>query len=468
MDHLRQSQWARQRESLAKSPFYHRLWSGKPPPARWQDVSHLPLIDKAVIRASQEQHPPFGDYLSTPLATVRRVHRTSGTTGRPMNTALSERDCAMYARVGGRAVRGVGLGPGYIAMHCLNYCLWMGGYTDHATLEAAGATVVPFGVGASEHLIRTMQEIGASAIYCTPSYPAVLERVISDSFPGLTPRDLNLRIGILTGEPGLENTAFRERVEAVWGFRARNLDGISDIVTTFAGECDHGHDLHFAAIDALLPELIDPDTAEPLSWQDGTTGELVLTHLERECQPLVRFRTGDIVTLVTTEICSCGRATPRIEVKGRADDMVIVRGVNVFPGSVAAVLNRFPALSGEFRIHLRTPPPFDRLPIEAELASGRSPDPELAKEIAAALRSAIRATAEITLLPHGTMPLERRQVASRFQEQASMTSTVMTSDVKAVRSIILNRPERLNARTHRCCPTWSSRSTGQMPIPRSM
>jgi phenylacetate-CoA ligase len=419
LEALRRSLWTRQRERLAGSPFYRRVWAGKPPPEHWQDVSGLPFIDKAEIRASQESHPPFGDYLSTPIETVRRVHRTSGTTGRPMNTALSERDCAMYARVGGRAVRAVGLGPGQIAMHCLNYCLWMGGYTDHATLEAAGATVVPFGVGASEHLVRTMQEIGATAIYCTPSYPAVLERVIAEKFPGLTPRDLNLRIGILTGEPGLENPAFRHRVEAAWGFRARNLYGISDIVTTFAGECDQGHDLHFAAVDALLPELIDPDSGEPLTWRDGTTGELVLTHLERECQPLVRFRTGDIVTLVTTEVCSCGRATPRIQVKGRADDMVIVRGVNVFPGSVAAVLNRFPALTGEFRIHLRTPPPFDRLPVEAELAIGRSADRELAQEIAAALRTAIRATAEISLLPHGTLPptegKSRRVVRSKPQ-----------------------------------------------------
>jgi phenylacetate-CoA ligase len=405
LDPLRQLLWTRQREILAASSFYRRIWSGRPPPHRWQEVSALPFIDKAAIRASQEQHPPFGDYLSTAPETVRRVHRTSGTTGRPMNTALSERDCAMYARVGGRAVRAVGLGPGHIAMHCLNYCLWMGGYTDHATLEAAGATVVPFGVGGSEHLIGTMQELGADAIYCTPSYPAVLERVIAEKFPGLTPRDLNLRIAILTGEPGLENPAFRERVEAAWGFRARNLYGISDILTTFAGECDAGHDLHFAAVDALLPELVDAETGVPLPWQDGTTGELVLTHLERECQPLVRFRTGDIVTLVTTEACACGRTTPRIQVKGRADDMVIVRGVNVFPGAVAAVLNRFPALSGEFRIHLETPPPFDRLPVQAEMVSGRSPDPDLAQNIAAALRTAIRASAEITLLPHGTLPL---------------------------------------------------------------
>jgi phenylacetate-CoA ligase len=157
----------------------------------------------------------------------------------------------------------------------------------------------------------------------------------------------------------------------------------------------------------LLPELVGADTGVPLPWQDGTTGELVLTHLERECQPLVRFRTGDIVTLVTTEACACGRATPRIQVKGRADDMVIVRGVNVFPGAVAAVLNRFPALSGEFRIHLETPPPFDRLPVQAEMVSGRSPDPDLAQNIAAALRTAIRASAEITLLPHGTLPLSQ-------------------------------------------------------------
>lgn len=404
LDGFRRHQWERQRDNLARSAFYQNLLAGKDLPQRWQDIAELPFTTKAMLRESQERRPPFGDYLATPEAFVRRVHRTSGTTGRPMNTALSEHDCAMYARVGGRAVRAVGLGPGYIVMHCLNYCLWMGGYTDHATLEAAGATVVPFGVGSSELLIRTIQELQATAIYCTPSYPTVLERLIAERFPSLKPRDLGLKIGILTGEPGLENKSFRDRVESAWGFRARNLYGISDIVTTFAGECDCGHDLHFAASDALLPELVDRDTGESLRWETGATGELVLTHLERECQPLVRFRTGDVITVTATERCACGRTSPRFQVKGRADDMIIVRGVNVFPGAVARVLNGFAALSGEFRIVLRGSPPFDRLPLEAELAPGREAAPEIAAEVAAALREATRATADITLLAPGSLP----------------------------------------------------------------
>ena len=416
---LRQDLWARQRERLACSAFYRRLWSGHEPPEDWRDIAGLPLTTKAMVRESQETHPPFGDYLATAPDRVRRVHRTSGTTGRPMNTALSERDCAMYARVGGRAARGVGLGPGDTVMHCLDYCLWMGGYTDHATLEAAGATVVPFGVGASERLIQTMRELRATAIYCTPSYPAVLERVIAERIPGLSPRGLGLRLGILTGEPGLENASFRDRVEAVWGFRARNLYGISDIVTTFAGECDAGHDLHFAAADALLPELIEPDGGEALPWRTGATGELVLTHLERECQPLVRFRTGDIVTLTTIEPCACGRTSPRLRVVGRADDMIVVRGVNVYPGAVARVLNGFAALSGEFRIRLADPPPYDRLPLEAELAPGQVAGPDLAAAVGAAIRHAVRASANVTLVPAGTLPPSEgktRRVVRRTSE----------------------------------------------------
>jgi phenylacetate-CoA ligase len=393
------------RHVLANSPFYRRLWEARAVPERVEELPALPLSDKAMLRESQAAYPPFGDYLATPEAAVSRLHRTSGTSGQAMNLALGAADARQTAEVGGRAQRAAGLGPGHRVVHCLNYQMWMGGLTDHLTLEETGATVIPFGVGSSELLVRTIRELGVSAISCTPSYPAVLEQVIAERFPGLAPRDLGLKLGLFGGEAGLDDPGFRTRLEATWGFAARNANyGVSDVFCNFASQCAHDGDLHFLALDVLYPEIVEPESGDPLPWQAGSRGELVLTHLARTCQPLVRFRTGDIVVLTATDTCACGRTAPRFRVVGRADDMVTVRGLNVFPTAVAAVVNSFPELSGEYRIVLEGPGPYDRLPLEAEVAAGGAPSAALAERLAAAVREHIRVTAEVTLAAPGSLP----------------------------------------------------------------
>jgi phenylacetate-CoA ligase len=332
------------------------------------------------------------------------VHRTGGTTGEAMNLALSETDAHETAVIGSRAQHAAGLGPGDVVAHCLNYQLWMGGFTDHTTLEATGATVVPFGVGNPQLLLRTISELGITAISCTPSYPAVLENTAREM--GIRPRDLGLRLGLFGGEAALDVPGFRERLEATWGFAARNSNyGVTDVMCNLAGQCTEQTDLHFMALDVLHPEIIDPATAEVLEWVAGTTGELVLTHLARECQPLVRFRTGDIITLTSVDQCTCGRTAPRFRVTGRADDMVVIRGVNVFPTSVAALVTAEPELSGEYRIVLDGPGPYDRLPLEIELAEGADVTESIVRErIEAGARRDLRVSATVTVLTHGTMP----------------------------------------------------------------
>ncbi len=403
---LQAERWrAQRRHVMENSPFFRRLWAGRPVPERLDDLPALPLCDKAMLRDSQAAAPPFGDYLAVPAAQVSRLHRTSGTSGQAMNLALSAADARQTAEVGGRAQRAAGLKPGQRVIHCLNYQMWMGGVSDHMTLEAAGATVIPFGVGDSALLVRTIRELAVTAISCTPSYPAVLEKVIAERFPGLAPCDLELELGLFGGEAGLDDRHFRDRLEATWGFKARNANyGVSDVFCNLAGQCARNDDLHFVALDVLAPEIIDPQTTEVLPWRDGAEGELVLTHLRRECQPLVRFRTGDIVRLTETDRCVCGRWAPRFRVIGRSDDMVTVRGINVFPTGVAAVVNAIAELSGEYRIVLATPPPHHRLPLEVELAPGRAATPELAAKVAEAVRRHLQVTAEVTLLPAGSLP----------------------------------------------------------------
>jgi len=404
----RQRCWERQRDYvLATSPLHRRAWAGAEPPRQLEALTELPLIDKETLRASQRASPPFGDYLAAPLTTIARVHRTSGTTGTAMNLALSAQDAHETAVVGGRAQSAAGLGPGHRVVHCLNYRLWMGGHTDHTTLEATGATVVPFGVGDTQLLIRTIRELGITAISCTPSYPAVIERVLAEYFPGLHPRDLGLQLGLFGGEAGLDEPEFRRHLESTWGMKARNANyGLSDVFSNFAAQTELDNDLHFIALDVLHPELIEPETGAALPWREGERGELVLTHVSRECQPLVRFRTGDIILLTGTGRARCGRTAPRFRIVGRSDDMVVVRGINVFPSQAAAILYRDNALSGEYRIVLDGPGPYDLLPVEAELAE-RPPDepPEQASNrLAAAFKLELGVTARVTLLPFGTLP----------------------------------------------------------------
>jgi phenylacetate-CoA ligase len=402
----RQSCWERQRDYVAAcSPLHQRVYGAKPLPRRLEEFAEAPLIDKEMLRESQRLHPPFGDYLAATPDRIARIHRTSGTTGTAMNLALSAKDARETALVGARAQAASGLGPGHRVVHCLNYRLWMGGYSDHATLEATGAAVIPYGVGETQGLIRLIRELAITAISCTPSYPAVLERVIAEHFPGLRPRDLGLKLGLFGGEAGLDDSDFRRRLETTWGFVARNANyGVTDVFCNFAGQSERDNDLHFMALDVLHPELIDPANAAVRPWREGERGELVLTHLSRECQPLLRFRTGDIILLTGTGPARCGRTAPRFRVVGRSDDMVVVRGINVFPAQIAAVINQHEAFSGEYRILLEGGGPYDLLPVEVERAESAPAGEALAEMLAGAIKRDLGVSARIALCPFGSLP----------------------------------------------------------------
>ena len=406
ISNYRQNAWERQSSYVAEnSVFYKRLWDGNSPPKRLEEISELPLSDKASLRLAQPASPPFGDYLAARPEKVSRLHRTSGTTGQAMNLALSARDCEITEIVGGRAQTLAGLKAGMMVVHCLNYQMWMGGLTDHLTLERTGATVVPFGVGSTELLIRTIIETGITAISCTPSYPAALEMVIAEKFPQLSPSDLGLKLGLFGGEPGIDDPAFRKRLSDTWGMQPRNANyGVTDVFCNFASECAYDNALHFVAHDVLHAELIDPDSGTLKQIEPGNSGELVLTHLIRECQPLVRFRTGDIIRIENTEVCKCGCAGFRFRVIGRSDDMVVVRGLNMFPTMVAAVVTSFEELSGDYRIVLDAPPPYDVLPVEVELAEGIQDEDALSLRLEKRFKHDLGATIRVKTVPYGTFP----------------------------------------------------------------
>lgn len=403
---VRQHFWKKQSTYVFRnSVLFKRLWNGQSPPERLEDISHLPLCTKAMLRDSQDKLPPFGDFLAIEPNQVIRLHRSSGTTGQSINFGLTKLDSEVMAQVGARSHIAAGLKPGDMVIHCLNYQMWMGGFTDHLCLEAAGATVIPFGIGNTELLVRTLLDLDIAAIQCTPSYPAVIEQTLAQKFPATKPSDLGLRLGLFGGEAALDNQSFRDKLEAVWGFKVRNANyGMSDVFCNFASQCEVTTDLHFLGQDVLYPEIIDPISAQARPWCEGEKGELVLTNLIRNAQPVVRYRTGDVALITGTGVCECGRTATRFRILGRSDDMVVIRGVNVFPSAVAGVLNRFKELSGEYRIRLKGPGPYNRLPVEVELADDYKASPELGEMIERDLKANLRASASVTLLASRSMP----------------------------------------------------------------
>jgi phenylacetate-CoA ligase len=394
----------------AASEMYRRKWAdaGVTPGAvkDVRDLAVLPFTTKVELRESQERKPPFGDFLACKPEKVSRVHRTSGATGRFVYTALTRADLVMTHDCGARSFWSAGLRPHHRVVHCLNYQLWMGGLTDHLNLETTGATVFPFGVGNSRQLVKVIREAGIDVLSSTPSYPRYLESVVRDEL-GMEPRQLGLTLGLFGGEPGLDNPAYRKRIEDAWGMTAQNANyGVSDVLCNFASVCRKNYELHFLATGSLLLQLIDPESGEDLPIEEGVIGEMVLTHLAKEAQPLVRYRTSDLLEILGVGPCVCGRTGPRFRVIGRTDDLLHVKGINVFPNGVARVLESLvPDVTGEFQILLSHPSPYTHLDIVVEQGEKvRLEDLEgLKKRVAKRIKEELNCKAIVNLVQPNTI-----------------------------------------------------------------
>lgn len=397
------------------SPLYQEIYraAGLSPAdaAQPQNLRHLPFSDKRTILADQEAFPPFGR-----LATgggrdpLLRVHTTSGTTGTPFCIVLTDADAEGTRVAGRRAFRCAGLTPAHTVVHCLNYCLWAGGLTDHLSLEATGALVIPFGVGHTRKLLDTILQLGANAISCTPSYLARLEVVLREELHR-EPRELGLRLALCGGEGGLQSPAVRRRIEDLWGLRAVDANyGMADVLSIFGAECEERAGLHFHGQELLHVELIDPNAptdpgASPLPLRRGQVGEVVLTNLQRQAQPLVRYRTGDLWEITGTERCGCGRGSLRFVAVGRSDQMLTVRGVNLYPGALASLLGeRSESFSGEFEILVDHPAPLDHVTLRVELSPGVAATPALEAAFLTLCRQRLTLTPRLHLLPFGDFP----------------------------------------------------------------
>jgi phenylacetate-CoA ligase len=386
-----------------KSDFYRKKFAG----SGLKEFSELPFTTKKEIIADQEAFPPFGSNICVRMEDVIRIHKTSGTTNKPVLIAMTAADIENTVKVGAECLGGAGVKTTDIVFHCLNYNMWAGGYTDHQSLEKTGATVVPFGVGNSEHLLGMMRHIGATGIHCTPSYMSKLEDVCRSSL-GIDPSALGLRIGLFGGESGLQNPAFRKRLEDIWGIRAMNANyGLSEVLSIVAAECTSQLGLHFRADSVLHAELLDPQSQTCVPLCPGSIGELVLTNLHREAQPLIRYRSGDIVRILDGD-CPCGSSDSqfRFEVVGRADDMFVYKGLNVFPGSIELVLGRFlDRISSTYQILISAQDPVDKFVIRIESLSTSTLDRgHLASELSGSIATTLGIRPDIDLVDEGAIP----------------------------------------------------------------
>lgn len=351
------------------------------------DLARLPFTTKDDLR----QNYPFGLF-AVPLHRVVRIHASSGTTGKPTVVGYTKKDLRTWAGLIARIVTMAGVRRGDIAQVCFSYGLFTGGFGLHYGLERAGVTVVPAAAGNTERHIRLMQDFGTTVIIGTPSYALYMAEVARSL--GVDPRrDLRVRRGLFGAEPWSEG--MRAEIEAAWGLKAFDNYGLSEVIGPgVAGECAKKSGLHVNE-DHFLVEVIDPETGRSLP--PGERGELVFTTLTKEAFPVIRYRTRDISRLIP-EPCSCGRTTIRMErVTGRSDDMLIIRGVNVFPSQIEEVITSTPGLAPHYLIVVDKKGYLDEIEVQVELSpEGFSDRYEDLASLEEQLRNRLQATLSLT------------------------------------------------------------------------
>jgi len=366
------------------------------------EIARLPLTEKQEVKATATRENPFGSHLCADPSELVRIYSTSGTTGTPTFVPLTARDLDDWVTGSARSYAASGIALGQRIVSTYTAGPFVAG-AALASFERIGLCHVPVGVGQSERLLAAVDLLRPEAVVLTPSYAAHLVDWAAER--GFDLAGASVERVLVAGEPGGGEPAFRAVLEAGWGARVTEAMGIGDIGISLWGECEERDGMHLGARGFVHPELIDPDTGGALPLADGAEGELVLTHLRHQAAPLLRFRTRDHVAVRMTP-CPCGRTGPRVRCLGRTDDMLIVRGVNLFPSAVRDVVSGFaPRVSGHVRLRPRQPgvtqePP---LPVVVELARGAAADEALAEAIRERLRSVLVVQTRVELVPFGSL-----------------------------------------------------------------
>jgi phenylacetate-CoA ligase len=345
---------------------------------------------------------------------IVRIYSTSGTSGTPSYIPLTADDLDNWVTGSSRSYAASGVEAGQRIISSYNAGPFAAG-AALASFDRIGLSHIPVGTGNTERLMRAVELLEPDAAVLTPSYAAYLAEWAAErgfDLPGSSVGRV-----LVAGEPGGGEPAFRAKLEEGWGARVTEAMGVGDIGVSLWGECEHQDGMHLGARGFVHAELIDPQTGEALEMEDGATGELVLTHLRHRAAPHLRFRTRDHVR-VGTSPCRCGRTGPRVRCIGRTDDMLIVRGVNVFPSAVREVVSEFaPEVNGQIAVRpsAHGPKQDPPLPVSVELSPGTAADPGLAEAIRERLRAILLVQTSIELVPSGT--LERSEYKSSLVQR---------------------------------------------------
>ncbi len=320
-------------------------------------LARIPLTDKETLR----QHYPFGMF-AVPMADVKEIHASSGTTGKPTVVAYTDRDLKVWGEVMCRSIACTGGTKEDIIQNAYGYGLFTGGLGVHYGSLELGASVVPISAGGSRRQLQIMQDFGTTILTCTPSYAIHLGEQARGE--GIDPGHSTLKIGIFGAEPWSEG--MRRELESLWNIKAYDIYGLSEIIGPgVAVECAGQDGLHIWA-DHFLPEIVDPDTGEPVP--DGADGMLVITTLSKEATPFLRYATRDIVSMTHEKCPACGRTSPRISrIKGRTDDMLIIRGINIFPSQVETVLLEIEETEPHYQLIVSREGALDKLEVQVEV-----------------------------------------------------------------------------------------------------
>jgi phenylacetate-CoA ligase len=366
-------------------------------------LGRLPLTGKAELKATATRENPVGAHLAAAPEAIVRVYSTSGTTGVPSYIPLTASDLELWVTGSARSYAASGVQAGDRLVSTYDAGPFVAGAALSA-FDRIGLCHIPVGTGNTDRLMRAIDLLRPQAAALTPSYAAYAVEWAAEHGVDLAASSVE-RV-LVAGEPGGGEPRFRARLEEGWGAQVTEAMGIGDIGPSLWGECPERDGMHLGARDHVHAELIEPATGEALELADGASGELVLTHLLHRAAPLLRFRTRDQVQ-VRTGPCACGRTAPRIRCVGRTDDMLIVRGVNVFPSAVREVVGGFaPQISGHILVRPPSPgvkqdPP---LPVAVELARGVEPDDALAGAIRERLRDTLVVQTQVELVRWGTLP----------------------------------------------------------------
>ncbi|MGH2349051.1 MAG: phenylacetate--CoA ligase family protein [bacterium] len=386
------------------------------------DIRRLPLTHKTDFRDTY----PFGLF-AVPLTDVARIHASSGTTGKPIVAGYTANDIRTWAELCARCLASAGAQKGDVFQNAYGYGLFTGGLGFHYGGELMGLVVVPVSGGNTERQITLLRDFGTRILTCTPSYALTLAEALQAR--GIDPGQLKLRCGILGAEPWTE--AMRAEIEQKLGIDAVNIYGLTEIIGPGVSvECVEEKNGMHVFEDHFLVEVIDPQTGDPVP--EGQFGELVFTTLSKEALPVIRYRTGDIAS-VTSAPCRCGRTLARMSrVVGRTDDMLIIRGINVYPSQVESVLVAVPELSPHYQLVVTRERILDDLEVRIEVGEGvakqlggtfSSDEPmlaELAARCQQKMLGVLGITAKLTLVPPGSLPRSEGGKLKRVIDQRTV------------------------------------------------